>query len=126
MKKLKILRIEVIFQLILTIVCALLWLIFSLDSDIDYIVAGSLLIVGIFNVSGFIFRIIIVKHKLNVIYGYLVLLFFIVLFSIYGTISNSLDGLYIQILGSVFNLFYVGYGFIILKNRNSELALHKK
>lgn len=123
--KFKILKIEVASQFLLTIACLLFFLyviVFTDQHDLEIIYWGLLFLIGVFNLIGLVIRLFLVRSKLNFIYLFIVLTFFILSFVLYFfldyDVERDVDDLmnYLFLFGSLFNIYYLSYGYLLIKN----------
>ena len=126
--KRKILKIEVISQFVLTISFFLFFLysIFFIAQKIELIYFGLLFLIGAFNLIGLVIRLFLVRSTLNFIYLISVLAFFILSFAIYYFQYLDFEGdadlimKYLFSFGLLFNIYYIAYGYYMLKNWTQE------
>lgn len=117
MKKLSILKIETILQSIISAVAAFFFL-----SDWNMFILFGLFWIGVSNIVGFLIRIFLIQSKFNIIYSAAVVLFFLLL-GFLASFTTFLDEYFvhfISIFGILLNLFYIFYGFILIKNWNQK------
>ena len=122
--KLKILKIEVITQFVLTI-SVLLFVLFSvlfIQQKIELIYWGLLFLIGVFNLIGLVLRLFLVRSNLNFIYLFVVLTFFILSFLFYFFFHYDFERdvdrilIYLFLFGFLFNTYYLFYGYLLIKN----------
>ncbi|MCD1116671.1 hypothetical protein [Chryseobacterium turcicum] len=117
--KLNILKIEVALQTILTLGC-LIYLIIDYNNQAlasDFFIA--LFFIGAANQLGFLIRVFTVASKFHRYYFFGVILFFILLYFLSSMYANSnIDFVmyFMGIGGILFNIYYLIYGFYIIKN----------
>ena len=123
--KFKILKIEVASQFLLTIACLLFFLyiiVFTDEHDLEIIYWSLLFLIGVFNLIGLVIRLFLVRSKLNFIYLFVVLTFFILSFVLYFFLDydfeRDVDDFmnYLILFGSLFNIYYLSYGYLLIKN----------
>ena len=117
MKKLSILKIETILQSIISAVAAFFFL-----SDWNMFILFGLFWIGVSNIVGFLIRIFLIQSKFNILYSAAVVLFFLFL-GFLASFTTFLDEYFvhfISIFGILLNLFYIFYGFILIKNWNQK------
>lgn len=121
---LKILKIEVITQFVLTI-SVLLFVLFSvlfIKQKIELIYLILLFFIGVFNLIGLVIRLFLVRSNLNFIYLFVVLTFFILSFLIYFFLDYDFEidvdrfMIYLFLFGFLFNTYYLFYGYLLIKN----------
>lgn len=117
--KLNILKTEVIFQTILSL-GSLIYLIIDYnkhDQASDFFIA--LFFIGVSNILGFLIRISTVASKFHRYYFFGVIVFFLSLYFMASMYVNSdIDFVmyFMGIGGILFNIYYLFYGFTIIKN----------
>ena len=123
--KFKILKIEVASQFLLTIACLLFFLyviVFTDEHDLEIIYWGLLFLIGVFNLIGLGIRLFLVRSKLNFIYLFIVLTFFILSFVLYFFLDYDFERdvddlmIYLFLFGFLFNIYYLSYGYLLIKN----------
>lgn len=117
MKKLSILKIETILQSIISAAAAFFFL-----SDWNMFILFGLFWIGVSNIVGFLIRIFLIQSKFNIIYSAAVVLFFLLL-GFFASFTTFLDEYFVHfifIFGILLNLFYIFYGFILIKNWNQK------
>ena len=123
--KFKILKIEVATQFLLTIACLLFFLyviVFTDEHDLEIIYWGLLFLIGVFNLIGLGIRLFLVRSKLNFLYLFIVLTFFILSVVLYFFLDYDFERdvddfmIYLFLFGSLFNIYYLSYGYLLIKN----------
>ncbi|OCK51558.1 hypothetical protein BA768_15570 [Chryseobacterium sp. CBo1] len=121
--KLNILKAEVIFQTILSL-GSLFYILVDYskqDQASDFFIA--LFFMGVANLLGFLIRICTVASKFHRYYFFGVILFFISLYAISSLSINSnidFEIYFMGIGGILFNMYYLIYGFYVIKNYRGE------
>lgn len=123
--KLNILKAEVIFQSLVSIVSTLYIIIdyFQKNSGMGFFIA--LFFVGISNLLGFLLRVFLFSSKFNRYYFFGVTLFFVILYlSSMLTMDSRIDMVFyfMGIGGVLFNIYYLLYGFYIIKMTGKDRA----
>lgn len=117
--KLNILKVEVIFQIILSL-GSLFYILVDYSKHgqaSDFFIA--LFFIGVANLLGFLIRISTVASKFHRYYFFGVILFFISLYAISCFSINSNVDFVMYFMGAggiLFNIYYLAYGFYIIKN----------
>ncbi len=117
MKKLSILKIETILQSIFSAGAAFFFL-----SAWNMFILFGLFWIGVSNIVGFLIRIFLIQSKFNILYSAAVVLFFLLL-GFLASFTTFLDEYFVQfisVFGILLNLFYIFYGFILIKNWNQK------
>lgn len=119
MNHLTILKTEVILQTIFSIVLIILCTynsIFSGKQDLNFTFLFGILLIGIFNFLGYLLiRSEYIISNFNNFYFWGVILIFLI-FAVLLLIDTSIAFLIAIFLGSLFNIYYIIYGFILIKN----------
>lgn len=121
--KLNILKTEVIFQTILSL-GSLIYLIIDYnkhDQASDFFIA--LFFIGVSNLLGFLIRISTVASKFHRYYFFGVIVFFLSLYFTASMYVNSNVDFVMYFMGTggiLFNIYYLIYGFIIIKNYSTK------
>lgn len=121
--KFKILKIEVVIQFVLIVSTLLFFLydILFIEQKIELIYLGIIFLVGVFNLIGLVIRLFLVRTKMNFIYLFGVLSFFIVSFALYYFLYYDFENdieviiIYMSIFGFIFNTYYLYYGYQLVK-----------
>lgn len=123
--KLKILKAELIFQIVVILACSIWFGLQPLKNDSNFVVLYILLFLAISNIVGFLIRIFTYKSDLMAYYFFGVIFYLISLILI-GLTDQELDSAFLKIylvVGSlVISLYYTVSGFFILK----EIRLNSK
>jgi len=126
--KLKILKIELAFQILLFLACGIWFILGGLSQNTSYILFYILPLLALSNLVGFLIRIFTVKSKWMMYYFFAVLIYLTTLFlmALSGESPTSTFSKAYLFGGSLLlSLFYTISGFFILKEtkRNSEIIL---
>jgi hypothetical protein len=116
--KLKILKVEVIFQLMVSLIGLLYVIIDYSQKSVGMAFFIALFYVGISNLLGFLLRVSLFTSKFNRYYFFSVILFFVILYlaSILAVDSRIDMVFYFMGIGGVlFNIYYLLYGFYLIK-----------
>lgn len=123
--KQKILITELIFQTLLTLgsILYIIYNYFQTDSFSEFFIA--LFFVGVANLLGFIIRITLITSKFQRYYFFGVILFFIALYVLCKFDFDTVFILYyLGIGGALFNIYYLLYGFYLIKNYPTDKVDH--
>lgn len=122
--KLKILTVELVFQILLSIGSTLCVIYQYFQNDFLMAFLIALFFVGVGNLIGFFVRLSTIESQFHKYYSYGVIAFFVLTFLLYKfdleeeTIFNFLG-----IGGVLFNLYYLMYGFINVKKLSDETKM---
>lgn len=123
--KQKIFITELIFQTLLTLgsILYIIYNYFQIDSFSEFFIA--LFFVGVANLLGFIIRITLISSKFQRYYFFGVILFFIALYVLCKFDFDTVFILYyLGIGGALFNIYYLLYGFYLIKNYPTDKVDH--
>ncbi|SDI60965.1 hypothetical protein SAMN05421846_110116 [Chryseobacterium taeanense] len=116
--KLKVLKAEVIFQLMVSLIGLLYVTVDYSQKSAGMTFFIALFYVGISNLLGFLLRVSLFASKFNRYYFFGVILFFVILYlvSIF-TMDSRIDMVFyfMGIGGVLFNIYYLLYGFYLIK-----------
>ncbi|MEG0760341.1 hypothetical protein [Chryseobacterium sp.] len=122
--KLNILKIEVIFQIILSL-GSLFYILVDYskhDQASDFFIA--LFFIGVANLLGFLIRISTVASKFHRYYFFGVLAFFLLLYTLVKVdVKMDYTLNYMVIGGVLFNIYYLYYGFLVIKKISNQVKL---
>lgn len=119
--KINILKSEVILQTMLT-VGSIMYVLFNYiqnNQGLDFFIA--LFLIGVSNLVGFLIRVSVSKSKFHRYYFFGVILFFIILYLAKAYTGDSqLDYIlyFMGIGGMLFNIYYLIYGFYLIRIQN--------
>lgn len=123
--KLKILLIELIFQTLLS-VGSILYITYDyLQTDQLTELFIALFFVGVANLLGFIIRISLIASKFHRYYFFGVISFFVILYAL-SKFDSEMNFIlcYLGIGGVLFNIYYLSYGFYLIKNYPADKVDH--
>lgn len=127
--KLKILKTELIVQIIVISACLIWWSSQLVKSNSSFVVLYILLFLAISNIIGFLVRVFTYHSKLMIYYFFIVIFYLPSLFLI-SFVTEEFTSIFFKIYlvgGSLLiSLFYTVFGFYIIKKLQLDIQLNKQ
>lgn len=118
--KFKILQIEVLLQIILSVGVFYLWVCFKVQGNDVFV--GAFIVLGLANLLGFLTRIFLFKHILNAIYFFGNILFFLLCYVLFNYVSDTSGWVFMVVGAIILNIYYVIYGYLLIIKKPEKTA----